>query len=224
MSPADIDTREFYTRPAIMTSVGELAPLVKALPGDPGAPRRGAARAGDPRAHDRRLRGDAGRRGPLDRARPPGGGPAGGDRRARCATARRGAGAGGAAAGQLPALHRARGGPAPRARDARPGAVRVRRVLRNRMVRGPLGVRVLGLRAAALAAGRRADRRRAAGLVPHRLRPDRRAEGPVPRRRRGLAPVPGGRGRPRQVRAQPAAGGRRLVDRRQPRCATARPC
>ena len=37
MSPDDIDPREFYTRPAAMTSVGEQAALVKALPGDPGA-------------------------------------------------------------------------------------------------------------------------------------------------------------------------------------------
>lgn len=37
MSPADIDPREFYTQPAIMTSLGEQAALVKALPGDPGA-------------------------------------------------------------------------------------------------------------------------------------------------------------------------------------------
>jgi hypothetical protein len=37
MSPGDIDPREFYTQPAIMTSVGEQAALVKALPGDPGA-------------------------------------------------------------------------------------------------------------------------------------------------------------------------------------------
>src|SRR6202020_3024637 len=37
MSPGDIDPREFYTQPDIMTSVGEQAALVKALPGDPGA-------------------------------------------------------------------------------------------------------------------------------------------------------------------------------------------
>src|ERR1700748_1342314 len=33
----DEDIRDFYTRPATMTSVGECAPLVKALPGDPAA-------------------------------------------------------------------------------------------------------------------------------------------------------------------------------------------
>jgi hypothetical protein len=41
MSPADTDTRDFnaqfYTQPATMTSVGEQAAAVKALPGDPGA-------------------------------------------------------------------------------------------------------------------------------------------------------------------------------------------
>jgi hypothetical protein len=37
MSLDEIDTREFYTQPAGMTSLGEHAPLVKALPGDPGA-------------------------------------------------------------------------------------------------------------------------------------------------------------------------------------------
>ena len=37
MSVDEQDTRAFYTRPATMTSVGEQAPLVKALPGDPGA-------------------------------------------------------------------------------------------------------------------------------------------------------------------------------------------
>jgi hypothetical protein len=37
MSVDDTDTREFYTRPAAMTSLGECAPLVKALPADPAA-------------------------------------------------------------------------------------------------------------------------------------------------------------------------------------------
>ena len=36
MSHDEIDTREFYTQPATMTSVGDQAPLVKALPADPG--------------------------------------------------------------------------------------------------------------------------------------------------------------------------------------------
>ena len=37
MSVDDQDIREFYSRPAAMTSLGEHTPLVKALPGDPGA-------------------------------------------------------------------------------------------------------------------------------------------------------------------------------------------
>ena len=37
MSVDEQDTRAFYTQPATMTSLGEQAPLVKALPGDPGA-------------------------------------------------------------------------------------------------------------------------------------------------------------------------------------------
>ena len=216
MSVDEQDTRAFYTQPATMTSLGEQAPLVKALPGDPGVL---AAALHGLVIHEHMTGGygvtlaEADRwtvhvrpaadllaeivardPRPLDQARSPEGRVPGNCRHFTVLEA---------------AMLRAHGTPA-RARCGFGGYFGTGWFEDHWVTEywdsGQQRWRLIDAQIDDVQQG----------WFHTEFDADRRAQGPVPGRRGGVAAVPGRRGRPGEVRAQPAAGGRRLVDRRQP--------